>query len=75
MIFHISKELMKYQLYFIFLFILIILCQELKPKINKNNILNYIKDNQSIKEHLEDIYIYFNDEDEFKSDLFFVFDS
>ena len=75
MIFHISKELMKYQLYFIFLFILIILCQELKPKPNKNNILNYIKDNQSIKEHLEDIYIYFNDEDEFKSDLFFVFDS
>ena len=46
-----------------------------KPKPNKNDILNYIKDNQSIEDHLEDIYIYFNDEDEFKSDLFFVFDS
>ena len=46
-----------------------------KPKPNKNDILNYIKDNQSIEDHLEDIYIYFNDEDEFKSDLFFIFDS
>ncbi len=46
-----------------------------KPKPNKNDILNYIKDNKSIEDHLEDIYVFFNDEDEFKSDLFFVFDS
>ena len=46
-----------------------------KPKPNKNDILNYIKDNKSIEDHLEDIYVFFNDEDEFKSDLFFIFDN
>ena len=46
-----------------------------KPKPNKNDILNYIKDNNSIEDHLEDIYVFFNDEDEFKSDLFFIFDN
>ena len=45
-----------------------------KPKPNKNDIINYINNNQ-INEYLEDIYIYFNDEEEIKSDLYFVFDS
>ena len=45
-----------------------------KPKPNKNDIINYINNNK-INENLEDIYIYFNDEEEIKSDLYFIFDS
>ena len=45
-----------------------------KPKPNKNNIISFINNNL-INENLEDIYIFFYDEDEIKSDLFFIFDS
>ena len=45
-----------------------------KPKPNKNDIINYINNNK-INENLEEIYIYFNDEEEIKSDLYFIFDS
>ena len=43
-----------------------------KPKTTKNDIIDFLKD---IELYKEDIYIYFHDEDEIQSDLFFTFEA
>jgi TBC1 domain family protein 5 len=43
-----------------------------KPKNTKENILDFLKD---ISLYKDDIYIYFHDEDEIQSDLFFTFEA
>ena len=43
-----------------------------KPKTTKNDIIEFLKD---IELYKEDIYIFFHDEDEIQSDLFFTFEA
>ena len=43
-----------------------------KPKNTKNDIIEFLKD---IELYNEDIYIFFHDEDEIQSDLFFIFEA
>ena len=43
-----------------------------KPKTTKENIIDYLKD---INLYKDDIYIYFHDEDEIQSDLFYTFEA
>ena len=43
-----------------------------KPKSTKNDIIDYLKD---INFHKEEIYIFFHDEEEIQSDLFFIFEA
>ena len=43
-----------------------------KPKNTKNDIIDYLKD---IELYKEDIYIFFHDEEEIQSDLFYIFEA
>ena len=43
-----------------------------KPKNTKNDIIEFLKD---IELYKEDLYIFFHDEDEIQSDLFFIFEA
>ena len=45
-----------------------------KPKPHKNDIYHYVNSNDTtINEHLEDIYVFFNDEEELEADLYYIF--
>ena len=44
-----------------------------KPKPHKNDISHYMNSNNEFNSHLEDIYVFFHDEEELEADLYYIF--